>query len=155
MKNKSNFAVIIILRILLVISVIFFVIINIVGAAFGIINSAGKGENWPLYFQNYGYMLILAAVILTAGAVLCLLKFSRISSVLAVSGTVVVLFIMEKISAYADEAGFYSALRDMPASSVYRQAFMPVIAVCILILALSLIQYFLFSAKDRGGKKSD
>ncbi|MGN0584485.1 MAG: hypothetical protein ACI4JD_03425 [Ruminococcus sp.] len=155
MKNKSFLAVIIILRILLVISVIFFVIINVAGAALGIINSAGKGENWPEYFLNYGYMLILAAFLLTAGAVLCLLRFSRISAALAVSGTGVVLFIMEKITAYADEAGFYSTLRDMPASSVYRQALMPAIAVCILILVLSSIQYFSFTAKARGRKKSD
>lgn len=131
----------IVLRIALILTTIFFVFSNII-AALGLISSAKAGENWPLYFADYGYILIAGAVLLAVGTVLCLLNFSRIAIPFSAAGTVTAIVIMQFISDYADEAGFYSTIRNMPASAVYQQALLPTMIVTVILIALALMQFF-------------
>ena len=131
----------IVLRIALVLATVIFVFSDI-AAALGIIASAKAGENWPLYFADYGYILIAGAVMLAAGTVLCLCRCSRIAVLISSAGTVTAIVIMQLIANYADEAGFFSDIRNMPASAVYQQAILPTVIVTVLLIALSLMQFF-------------
>lgn len=142
----------IILRIALILATIFFVFSNII-AALGLISSAKAGENWPLYFADYGYILIAGAVILAAGTVLCLARKSCISILFSAAGTATVIVIMQLIANYADEAGFYSTIRSMPASAVYQQAMLPTIIVPVLLIALALMQFFSMEQTEKRRRK--
>lgn len=140
-RDKKLSAVRIALRIALAATTIFYVFVNVM-VALGLITSAKDGENWPLYFADYGYILIAGAGLLAVGTVLCFLKFSRISIIFSAAGTVTVIVIMNYIMSYADDSGFYSTIREMPASAVYQQAMLPTVIVTVLLIALSLMQYF-------------
>ncbi len=153
-REKKIRIVRIVLRIALVISCLYFVLFCDVMAALGWISNARSGENWPIHFVTYGQMMIFAVVLITAGVILCLCRCNRIAMLLAVPGTVLSLVLMELVAGYADEAGFYSTLRDMTAGAVYRDAILPTAFVCILLIALALMQYFsMDSVQKRREKK--
>lgn len=151
-RDEKLKAVRIILRIALILATVFFVFSNII-AALGLISSAKAGENWPLYFADYGYMLIAGAAVLAIGTVLCLAGKSRISILFSVGGTAAVIVIMQLIANYADEAGFYSTIRGMPASAVYQQAMLPTIIVPVLLIALALMQFFSMEQTEKRRRK--
>ena len=123
-------------------------------AALGWISSAQAGENWPIHFVDYGYIMLFAAAVITVGVVLCLLGWNRISMCLGVTGTVICFIVTQIVVNYANDAGFYSTLRGMPAGAVYQGAVFPTAIVCVLLIALALMQFFsMESVQKRREKK--
>ncbi|MBQ8725224.1 MAG: hypothetical protein IJY74_06110 [Oscillospiraceae bacterium] len=141
-KDKKLKAVRLVLRIALIAATIYFVLFCDVIAALGWISSAQDGENWPLHFVNYGYGMIFAAAVITAGTILCLCGLNRIAIAFSVTGTAIALVIMQLVVNYANDAGFYSTIRDMPAGTVYQNAIFPTAIVCVILIALALMQFF-------------
>ncbi len=146
--NKLK-AVRIILRIALILSTLYFAVFCDVMAALGWISGARAGENWSLEFVDYGYIMIFAVILIVTGTVLCLAKLSRTSAVFSWCGTALAIVMMQKAVTYADNAGFYSDIRNMPASAVYQQAILPTIIVSVILTALALMQYFSMEAVQK------
>ncbi len=144
----------IILRIALVITTVYFVLFCDVMAALGWISNARDGENWPIHFVTYGQVMLFAVVLVTAGVIFCLFGCNRIAMGTAIPGTVIALVIMQLVVNYANEAGFYSTLRNMSAGAVYQEAILPTAVVCIILIALALMQFFsMDSIQKRREKK--
>ena len=141
-KDRKLKTVRLILRIALIAATIYFLLFWDVMAALGWIASAQDGENWPMYFVNYGYGMIFAAAVITAGTVFCLCGLNRIAIAFSVTGTAIALVIMQLVVNYANDAGFYSTIRDMPAGTVYQNAIFPTAIVCVILIALALMQFF-------------
>ncbi|MBQ8514188.1 MAG: hypothetical protein IJ496_02205 [Ruminococcus sp.] len=141
-RDRKLKAVRILLRVALVLSVLYCVWFCDVMAALGWIDMARAGENWPIHFVTYGYGMIFAAVLITAGAVLCLFGINWAAIGCGTAGTAICLIVMQLVVNYANEAGFYSTIQNKPAGAVYQDAIMPTILVCILLIALALMQFF-------------
>lgn len=152
-KDRKMKIVRILLRAVLLLVTFYSVFCNAM-ASMGWISSAQAGENWPIHFVDYGYILLFATGVLAAAVILCLFGLSRTSMCLAVPSTIVCFIVTQIVVNYANEAGFYSTLRDMPAGSVYQDAVFPTAIVCILLIILSLMQYFsMESVQKRREKK--
>lgn len=141
-RDRKLKAVRILLRIALVLSALYCVWFCDVLAALGWIDMARAGENWPIHFVTYGYVMIFAAVLITAGVVMCLFRVNWTAIGLGVSGTAICLIVMQLVVNYANEAGFYSTIQNKSAGAVYQDAILPTIIVCILLIALALMQFF-------------
>ncbi len=152
-KDRKLRGVRIVLRIALIISTLWFCVFCDSMAALGWITAAREGENWGLQFVDYGYIMLFAVALMTVATVLCLFKVNRTSMVLSWSGCILAFSMMSKAVSYANEAGFYSTIRDMPASAVYQQAIMPTALVSVILTALALMQYFSFEAAEKRRKR--
>lgn len=152
-RDRKLGVVRIVLRIVLIISTLWFCVFCDSMAALGWITAARAGESWGLQFVDYGYIMLFAVVLMTVATVLCLCKINRISMVMSWSGCILAFAMMSKAVSYANDAGFYSTIRDMPASSVYQQAIMPTAVVSVILTALALMQYFSFDAAEKRRKR--
>lgn len=153
-RERKMYIVRMILRVALIVTTLYFVWFCDGMAALGWISNARAGENWPLYFVTYGRVMLFAMVLITAGSIFCLLGFNWLSMGLAVPGTVIALIVMQLVVNYANEAGFYSTIRNMPAGAVYQDAIFPTAIVCVILIALALMQFFsMKSVQKRRAKK--
>lgn len=126
----------------LIVLTVIYVWIFAVSSALGWMQNAQAGENWPAYFYGYGQMMLFAAVLLTAGAVLCLLKKNWASIGVATAGILPAMTILQKVVLYAEDAGFFSELMQKPVYALYRDRLLPLLAMYGVLVVLALLQHW-------------
>ncbi len=149
-RSERNFCIV--LRVLICIFVVGIVWFECIGCGWGVLDNARSGTNWPENFAVYGQMLLFTAFLLTVSAVLVLIHRKNWINWLAVGlatiGIVLCIVATVRISAYAEENGFYSKLLDISAASLYRLELYPAIFPYLCIVLLGLFQFFGTDAQE-------
>lgn len=99
-----------------------------------------------------GLFMIIAAALMTAGAVLCLFrrKLPDILSVAAsVSGLVLCMAMLKKLTEHADAKGWTDKYTLLPVSDMYRSRVLPCIIPVIMAVTIAAIQLCSYGQRKR------
>ncbi|MCR4640333.1 hypothetical protein [Ruminococcus sp.] len=102
-----------------------------------------NGESYGAELKNTGIFLIISSVLMVSGAFLCLFrkKLPNILSILlAVSGLVLCLVMLSRLTDHADLSGWTDKYTLLPVSDMYMRRILPSIAPCVLTAAIAAVQ---------------
>lgn len=121
--------------------------------AMTVLSGAGLIHNRESYGSSLartGLFMVIAAALMTAGAVLCLFR-RRLPGILSIaaslSGFVLCMAMLKKLTDHADAKGWTDKYTLMPVSDMYRSRILPCIIPVAMALFIAALQ--LFSSEKR------
>ncbi len=120
--------------------------------AMPVLTGAGLLSNRESYGEKLaetGSFLILSAVLMTAGAVLCIFRkpvMNKLSPFLSVSGLILCMVMLKRLTSHADKCGWTNKYTLEPVSSMYNSRLLPCIAPVAIAAVIAVVQ--LFSRED-------
>lgn len=143
-REKTRRRITLFLKILLIAATAVFVL------CFDLLSGIGWISTYGSYDSAYtamGVVMLVSVGLMTASAVLCMLKFNITAVVTEIIGFSLAMFSLVKMMGYADELGWSSELTMQPASDIFRNRVLPTIAPFVLLLATAVLQYFSYDAR--------
>lgn len=110
-------------------------------------NSASYGP----YITRIGALFIVSAVLMTAGAVLCIFRRTMpnlISLICSCAGLALCLVMLYKLTQHADSAGWSDKFTMEPISGMYMRRVLPVIIPAVLAAIIAAVQLFSYEAAE-------
>ncbi|MBR6968261.1 MAG: hypothetical protein IKH78_06965 [Ruminococcus sp.] len=123
--------------------------------AMTVLSGAGLIHNRESYgsaLARTGLFMIIAAALMTTGAVLCLFRrdLTGILSIAAsVSGLVLCMAMLKKLTGHADAKGWTDKYTLQPVSDMYRSRVLPCIIPVIMAVAIAAIQLCSYEQRKR------
>lgn len=134
--------------IMLALSAVFSLCMPALSGAGLIYNKASYGAE----LERVGIFLIAAAVMMTAGAVLCLIRKNLtniISIILTSGGFALCMTMLHKLTEHADKSGWSDKYTMTPISDMYRSRVMPCIAPAALALVIAVVQLMSYELSEQ------
>ena len=144
--HKRSSALMITAKIIMLLMSLYF------SCAMPVLTGAGLLSNRESYGESLavtGSLFIVSAVLMTAGAVLCLFRkpaMNKLSALLSVSGFVLCMVMLNRLTAHADASGWTNKYTLEPVSSMYDSRILPCIAPVAIATVIASVQ--LFSRED-------
>lgn len=98
-----------------------------------------------------GFFLILSAVLMTSGTVLCIFRKNAaniLSLIFSSGGFILCMVMLYKLVSHADRCGWTNKYTLQPISSMYKSRVLPCIIPVALTVAIALIQLFSYDMKQ-------
>jgi len=133
--------------ILIVLTLIYPLFMTILTGAGIVYNRSSYGST----ITGHGISLIVSGIIISAAAFLCIFRKSflnLIAPITSLIGSGVCMRALFKLISHADSAGWYGngKYSAVPVSDMYKERVLPVLAVTLLTVVISAIQYFSYDA---------
>lgn len=117
--------------------------------AMTVLSGAGliyNSDSYGAELKNTGIFLIISAVLMLSGAVLCLFR-KKLPNILAIlftaGGLVLCLVMLHKLTDHADMSGWTDKYTMLPVSDMYTRRILPSIVPAALTAIIAAIQLFL------------
>lgn len=123
--------------------------------AMPILTGAGLLSNRSSYgskLAETGVFFIFAAVLMTLGAFLCLFRkklTNILSAFLSVSGLVLCMVMLKKLTDHADASGWTDKFTLEPISGMYETRLLPCIAPALLTAIIAIVQMFSYNDTEK------
>lgn len=116
--------------------------------AMTVLSGAGLIYNRESYGSKMtatGVLLILSAVLMTAGAILCLFRKNAaniLSLCFSAMGAILCMIMLYRLVSHADSCGWTDKYTMQPISSMYKARILPCIIPVSAAIAVALVQFF-------------